>query len=120
MKWPGLFLVATLIFLAPSSRAGDHAPDKYFDDPTKRTAAEMRAEIHWRAERGISCYLEGRCRFPNSYMYDRKISARVKKTLVTDSRFWNSSIWTEGYRRWVVLKACATSQKQLELNRPVF
>lgn len=128
MRGLGLLLCIALLFMTPLSRAGDQTSEKYFDDPfmqityavascpnqerTKRTAAEMRAEIHWRAERGSSCYLRGRCRLPNSYMYDREIAARVKKTILADSRLWNSSVWMEGYRRWVALKGCATSPEQ--------
>lgn len=70
------------------------------------TAAEMRAQAHYRAERGFRCFQSGRCRLPSSYMYDKEIIPRVKKAIDVDGRFIDTSIWVEGQRRWVWLKGC--------------
>ena len=94
----------------------------YFDDPFLQvtnaisdcppqqgpliTQAEMRAESHSRVERGTSCFLSGRCRLPNAYLYDKEIIPRVKKAILADGRFSETSIWVEGQRRWVWLKGC--------------
>jgi hypothetical protein len=52
----------------------------------------MRAESHWRAERGTSCFQSGRCRLPNSYLYDKEIIPRVKKAIDADGRFSETSV----------------------------
>jgi hypothetical protein len=31
--------------------------------------------------------MEGLCRLPNSYMYEKEIVARVKKAIIADGRF---------------------------------
>src|SRR5437773_4879845 len=65
------------------------------------TEAEMRAEAHARAERGTRCFQSGRCRLPNSYLYDKEIIPRVAQAIVADGRFDGTSVWVEGQRRWV-------------------
>jgi len=70
------------------------------------TEAEMHAEEHARAERGTRCYMDGQCRLPNAYLYDREIVPRVKKAILGDGRFADTSIWVQGQRRWVWLKGC--------------
>src|SRR4029453_12354880 len=70
------------------------------------TRAEMRAQAHGRAERGTSCFQSGRCRLPNAYLYDKEIIPRVKKAILADGRFAETSIWVEGRRRWGWLKGC--------------
>lgn len=77
------------------------------------TRAERRAQSHWRAERGTSCYQSGRCRLPNAYLYDKEIIPRVKKAILADGRFPDTNIWIEGQRRWVWLKGCVASQEQV-------
>ena len=78
------------------------------------TESEMRAEAHSRAERGTRCFLSGRCRLPNSYLYDKEIIPRVKKAILADGRFADTSIWVEGQRRWVWLKGCVRRKDQAE------
>jgi hypothetical protein len=70
---------------------------------------EVRADSHWRAQRGVSCYLSGRCRLSNSYLYDKEIIPRVKQFILADGRFDNSSIWVMGQRRWVWIMGCVAS-----------
>ena len=110
----------------PAMPAGERA--SYFDDPflqvtgaiadcppqqrSTYTKDQMRAEAHSRAERGTRCFLEGRCRLPNSYDYDKEIIPRVKKTILADGRFSGTSIWIEGQRRWVWLKGCVRSRAE--------
>lgn len=76
------------------------------------TRAEMRAQSHWRAERGTSCYQSGRCRLPNSYLYDKEIIPRVQKAIDADGRFSETSVWVIGQARWVWLKGCVRSKEQ--------
>lgn len=114
--------------------AGAHAADdqrsNYFNDPfmqvskgiagcpqpegPKLTPDEVRAESHWRAERGGSCYRAGRCRLPNSYLYDEEIIPRVSKAILADGRFGDTSVWVEGQRRWVWLKGCVRNRQQAD------
>jgi hypothetical protein len=70
------------------------------------TREEMQRQTHVRAERGLRCYQEGKCRLANSYMYDKEIVERVGKAIRVDGRFAETSIWAEGQRRWVWLKGC--------------
>ena len=120
--------------VAPSAAAATHAPPapearaNRFDDPFLQvtsaipdcpaqsppmiTEAEMRAEAHPRAERGTRCYLSGRCRLPNSYLYDKEIVPRVKTAILADGRFSDTSIWVLGQRRWVILQGCVRTNAQ--------
>jgi hypothetical protein len=100
----------------------------YFDDPFLQvtsaiadcptppgpliTGAEMRAQAHVRAERGTSCYQSGRCRLPNAYLYDKEIIPRVKKAILADGHFAQTSIWVEGQRRWVWLQGCVRTRSE--------
>lgn len=102
----------------------------YFDDPFLQvtgaiaecppqqgpmiTESEMRAEAHVRAERGTRCYQSGRCRLPNSYLYDKEIVPRVSKAILADGRFSDSSVWVQGQRRWVWLKGCVRTRAQAD------
>src|SRR5262249_49401919 len=84
------------------------------------TLSEMRAQAHSRAERGTTCYLEGKCRLPNSYLYDKEIVPRVRDAILADGRFAGSSVWVLGQRRWVFLKGCvATRHDAMALERLV-
>lgn len=78
------------------------------------TEAEMQAEAHSRAERGTSCFLSGRCRLPNAYLYDKEIIPRVRKAILADGRFTHTSVWAEGQRRWVWLKGCVERAEQAD------
>ncbi len=82
--------------------------------PTLYTPQEVRAQSHYRVERGTSCYQSGRCRLPNAYAYDREIIDRVQKFIAQDPRFASSSLWIEGQRRWVFLRGCVSSEAQKE------
>jgi hypothetical protein len=113
---------AALLLLVSALPLGAEEKANYFDDPFLQvttgisacpvppgpeiTQAEMRAQAHVRAERGTSCYLAGRCRLSNAYLYDKEIIPRVKKTIDADGHFARTSVWVLGQRRWVWLKGC--------------
>jgi hypothetical protein len=73
------------------------------------SVAEARADSHGRAERGTSCFLSGRCRLPNAYVYDKEIAPRVRRFLRQDDRFARSSLWIIVQRRRVALMGCVAS-----------
>jgi hypothetical protein len=74
--------------------------------------AETRSQEHVRVQHGGSCYLSGRCRLPNSYLYDAEIIPRVALYLQQDGRFGDTSIWLLGQRRLVTLLGCVQSAEQ--------
>jgi hypothetical protein len=78
------------------------------------TAQEVREVAHVRAQHGGSCFQSGRCRLPNSYLYDKEIIPRVQQYLRLDGRFNDSSVWLLGERRLVTLMGCVASHEQLE------
>lgn len=80
--------------------------------PSRYSAQEIRAQSHYRVERGNSCFQSGRCRLANSYAYDADIIARVQKYIRQDGQFSNTSIWIEGQRRWVKLMGCVANVEQ--------
>ena len=86
------------------------APPSY--ENTATDAFQRRFEAHWRGERGTSCYNSGRCRLPNSYLYDKEIIPRVKKFILQDKRSAGTSLWIAGQRRWVTLQGCVASKEQ--------
>jgi len=71
-------------------------------DPMGPLATEEEAlrDSHHRSERGTRCHLEGRCRHPSSYDYDREIASRIKGGLPLPHP---SSLWVlvQGRRVWV-------------------
>ncbi len=74
--------------------------------------AEYRQLAHERAQRGVSCWLAGRCRLSNSYLYDAEIIARVQKAILASGKFGDTSIWALGQRRRVRLKGCVRTAEQ--------
>lgn len=84
------------------------------------TDEQFRAEAHDRSQRGVSCWLAGRCRLHNAYLYDREIIPRVQKALTVSGRFSDTSVWALGQRRFVWLKGCvATADQAAEMERIV-
>ncbi len=118
--------LATIACMAGVACAQERA--NYFNDPFVKitngiagctvpeapplTRDEVRVQSHLRSERGTRCYLSGRCRLPNSYLYDQEIISRVKKAIDADGRFADTSVWAEGQRRWVTLKGCVRSKSE--------
>jgi hypothetical protein len=82
--------------------------------PPGFTEEEVRQEAHVRAQHGNSCYRSGRCRLPNSYLYDKEIVPRVQQYLRLDGRFGDTSVWVQGERRLVTLMGCVKTAKQKE------
>jgi hypothetical protein len=78
------------------------------------TAEEIRAQAHVRAQHGTSCYRVGRCRLPNSYLYDREIIPRVQQVIRMDGRFDDTSVWVLGERRIVTLMGCVQTREQAQ------
>ena len=121
---PALLLLA---FLSSAPAAADRT--NVFNDPFVQvtraltscpvpagplfSAEEVKAEAHARSQRGVSCYLAGRCRLSNAYLYDREIIARVEKAILADGRFQRTSIWVYGQRRWVWLQGCVNSAEEV-------
>ena len=130
LEW---LVIGGLAFLVPAV-AQDR--QNYFDDPFLRvssamaacpvpegpsfTQEQLRAEAHVRAQHGGSCFRSGRCRLPNSYLYDKEIIPRVATYLQQDGRFGDTSVWVLGERRLVTLMGCVQSQEQaLAMERAV-
>jgi hypothetical protein len=82
--------------------------------PPGFTEEEIRKEEHARAQHGTSCYHSGRCRLPNSYLYDKEIIPRVQQYIRRDGRFDDTSVWILGERRIVTLMGCVKSKEQAE------
>jgi BON domain len=124
-----LALRAALLLGISVARADEEVLANHFNDPFMQVTeaiptcekqlgprislSQMRAESHWRAERGTSCFRSGRCRLPNAYLYDAEIIPRVKQAILVDGRFANTSIAVEGQRRWVWLRGCVASEAQI-------
>jgi len=126
--------VAVIAALACLTAAADEPRRNVFDDPFQQltrglascpvppgpllTEAEAREQAHGRVERGTSCFRAGRCRLPNSYLYDKEIMPRVQKAVDADGRFERTtSVWATGQRRWLWLQGCvsdAAESKALE------
>lgn len=84
------------------------------------TEEEYRAEAHDRSQRGVSCWMAGRCRLHNAYLYDSEIVPRVKLAIESTRRYAGTSIWALGQRRVVWLKGCvATAEQAAQLERIV-
>ena len=76
------------------------------------TEAEVRDLAHVRSQHGGSCHRVGRCRLPNSYLYDAEIIPRVQLYIQLDGRFDDTSVWVLGERRLVTLMGCVQSAEQ--------
>lgn len=82
--------------------------------PPGYTEEEVRQEAHVRSQHGTSCYRAGRCRLPNSYLYDKEIIPRVQQYIRMDGRFDDTSVWVLGERRIVTLMGCVRTKEQGE------
>ncbi len=78
------------------------------------TEAEMRAQAHYRAERGTSCWLAGTCPDSNAYRRDPDTNARVVAALRADGSFQDTSVWVSTQRRFVYLQGCVRTAAQRE------
>lgn len=126
MKRGELILFIFLAWLSSAAVAQDRR--NHFNDPflpvtsampgcpvpegSMFTPEQVRAEAHVRAQHGGSCFRSGRCRLPNSYLYDKEIIPRMVSYLQQDGRFNNTSVWVLGERRLVTLMGCVQTQEQ--------
>ena len=122
------FLVLALFALAPAAMAQERT--NYFDDPflavtaavadcpvpapPGMTAQELADQAHVRSQHGGSCYRAGRCRLPNSYLYDKELAPRVALYLQQDGRFDDTSLWILGERRLITVMGCVQSREQAQ------
>lgn len=121
---PAVFLAAVLAaFAAPAQERRNAFDDPFLQAtsalpgcpaprPPGFTEEEIRQEAHVRAQHGGSCYRAGRCRLPNSYLYDKEIIPRVQQAIRMDGRFDGTSVWVLGERRIVTLMGCVRTREQ--------
>jgi hypothetical protein len=125
---PKTWIVAWLAALSLAAHAQERR--NWFDDPFLQvtsalpgcaeprppgmTDEEQKKEAHVRAQHGTSCYRVGRCRLPNSYLYDKELIPRVAQYLRMDGRFDDTSVWVLGERRLVTLMGCVKTREQAE------
>ena len=100
------------VFNDPFLQATAALPSCPVPDPPGVTEQEARELAHDRSQRGVSCWLAGRCRLPNAYLYDAEIIPRVQQALRVDGHFADTSIWATGQRRWVWLQGCVSTAEQ--------
>nr|WP_029414208.1 BON domain-containing protein [Acidovorax radicis] len=134
----GCSVVAAMVpSLALAQGAGSPAPrTNAFNDPFVQvtsaipqcpvpegplyTEAEVRELAHTRSQHGGSCHRVGRCRLPNSYLYDAELIPRVQRYIREEGRFDDTSVWVLGERRLVTLMGCVQSEAQsLALEKAV-
>lgn len=87
-------------------------PDCPVPEGPRYTEAEMRAQAHYRAERGTSCWLAGTCPDSNAYRRDPETNARVVAAMRADARFAATSVWVTTQRRFVYLQGCLRDPAQ--------
>ncbi len=76
------------------------------------TEKQYREVAHERSQRGVSCWLAGRCRLPNGYLYDAEIIPRVEIAVNERGRYADTSVWALGQRRRVWLRGCVQTPEQ--------
>lgn len=74
------------------------------------TEKEWLDDSHYRIERGNSCWIEGRCRLSNAYLYDAEIADAVQRRLATlnAGTHWReqSTLWLTLQRRFIYVEGC--------------
>lgn len=65
------------------------------------TEQEWLADSHYRIERGNSCWIEGRCRLSNAYLYDAEIAEAVRRRLANINA---ATHWREQSTLWLTLQ----------------
>jgi outer membrane biogenesis lipoprotein LolB len=76
------------------------------------TDAQVREQSHHRAERGTTCWLEGRCAEPNAYRGDARLAQAVVQALRADTALADTRIWVTVQRAFVTLEGCVGSAQQ--------
>jgi len=100
------------VFNDPFLQVSSALPACPVPDSPGVTEQEARELAHDRSQRGVSCWLAGRCRLPNAYLYDAEIIPRVQQAIRVDGHFADTSIWATGQRRWVWLQGCVATPQQ--------
>jgi hypothetical protein len=76
------------------------------------TEREWLDDAHYRIERGNSCWIEGRCRLSNAYLYDAEIAQSVQRRLQTidAATHWRekTSLWLLLQRRFIYVQGCVS------------
>lgn len=75
--------------------------------------AEMKQQAHWRAERGTSCWLAGRCQKANAYLYDADIAADLQRRFAASHAYAQASLWLTVQRRFVYVEGCMRDRRVL-------
>ncbi|MFM0339002.1 hypothetical protein [Paraburkholderia fungorum] len=74
------------------------------------TEKEWLDDSHYRIERGNSCWVEGRCRLSNAYLYDTEITEAVQRRLtnINYATHWRelSTLWLTLQRRFIYVQGC--------------
>lgn len=128
MRTRSLALLLALVSLSLTASAQER--QNYFDDPFLQVTAavpgcpvpappgmtreELARQAHVRSQHGGSCYRSGRCRLPNSYLYDKELVPRVALYLQQDGRFNDTSLWVLGERRLITVMGCLRSREQAQ------
>jgi len=121
--WGALLLLA----LVDSSAAQGELRQNPFNDPFAQAtagmpcpaprgpaydAAEIRQEEHSRVERGTTCWLNGLCKEPNAYRYDKPNAEAALKLLRDAPELAGTSIWIIAERRFIYLQGCVATADQ--------
>jgi hypothetical protein len=79
-----------------------------------QTDQEWLDDAHYRIERGNSCWVEGRCRLSNAYLYDAEIAEAVQRRLntINAALHWreNSTLWLTLQRRFIYVQGCVSKE----------
>jgi hypothetical protein len=77
-----------------------------------QTEKEWLDDSHYRIERGNSCWIEGRCRLSNAYLYDTEIAEAVPRRLASMNAavHWReqSTLWLTLQRRFIYVEGCVS------------
>ncbi|GAB3252950.1 BON domain-containing protein [Chitinimonas naiadis] len=77
------------------------------------TEAEMKQQAHWRTERGTSCWLAGKCKRANAYLYDAEIAADLKQRFAASKQFRHATLWVTVQRHFVYVEGCTADRQSL-------
>lgn len=88
--------------------------------PPTYTPAEMHEVEHHRVERGNSCYLAGKCRYSNSFLYDKGIARGLFPALGAEPALRGTSLWVLVQGRLAQVFGCVSRPAQTsEIERLV-
>ncbi|MDE2255164.1 MAG: BON domain-containing protein [Betaproteobacteria bacterium] len=82
--------------------------------PPTYSQHDMHLAEHHRVEQGNSCFLAGRCRLSNSFLYDKGIASALFPRLAADRALEGSSVWVLVQGRFVQFFGCVSHKGQIE------